>query len=72
MDELRNRYFDFVDELDPYRDTEDDQDLTLEGMLYNLLAIKEDSEAWADDDPELYEVLDATIEQFKAAGIEII
>lgn len=72
MEELKNRYFDFVDELDPYRNTEDDQDLTLEGMLYNLLAIKEDSEAWADDDPELYEVLDATIEQFKAAGIEII
>jgi hypothetical protein len=72
MEELKKRYFDFVDELDPYRDTEDDQDLTLEGMLYNLLAIKEDSEAWADDDPELYEVLEATIEQFKAAGIEII
>lgn len=72
MDELRNRYFDFVDELDPYRDTEDDQDLTLEGMLYNLLAIKEDAEAWAEDVPGLYEVLEATIEQFKAAGIEII
>lgn len=72
MEELKNRYFDFVDELDPYRDTEDDQDLTLEGMLYNLLAIKENSEAWADDDLELYEVLEATIEQFKAAGIEII
>ena len=72
MDELRNRYFDFVDELDPYRDTEDDQDLTLEGMLYGLLAMEEDADAWKDDDPELYEVLEATIEQFKAAGIEII
>ncbi|WP_173431990.1 hypothetical protein [Sharpea azabuensis] len=72
MDELRNRYFDFVDELDPYRDTEDDQDLTLEGMLYGLLAMEEDADAWKDDDPELYEVLEATIEQFKAAGIEAI
>lgn len=71
MDELKKRYFDFVDELDPYRDTEDDQDLTLEGMLYNLLAIKEDAEAWAEDDLGLYEVLEATIQQFKAAGIEI-
>ena len=69
MEELKKRYFDFVDELDPYRDTEDDQDLTLEGMLYNLLAIKED---WIELDPELVEVLDATIQQFKTAGIEII
>ena len=72
MEELKNRYFDFIDELDPYRDTEDDQDLTLEGMLYGLLAMEEDADAWKDDDPELYEVLEATIEQFKAAGIEII
>ena len=72
MEELKKRYFDFVDELDPYRDTEDDQDLTLEGMLYGLLAMEEDADAWKDDDPELYEVLEATIEQFKAAGIEII
>ena len=71
MEELKKRYFDFVDELDPYRDTEDDQDLTLEGMLYGLLAMEEDADAWKDDDPELYEVLEATIEQFKAAGIEI-
>lgn len=71
MDELRNRYFDFVDELDPYRDTEDDQDLTLEGMLYGLLAMEEDADAWKDDDPELYETLETTIQQFKAAGIEI-
>jgi hypothetical protein len=72
MEELKKRYFDLVDELDPYRDTEDDQDLTLESMLYGLLAMEEDADAWKDDDPELYEVLEATIEQFKAAGIEII
>lgn len=71
MDELKKRYFDFVDELDPFRDESEDPE-TLEGMLYNLLAIKEDAEAWAEDDPGLYEVLEATIEQFKAAGIEII
>jgi hypothetical protein len=71
MEELKKRYFDFVDELDPYRDTEDDQDLTLEGMLYNLLAIKEDADAWKDDFSELYETLEATIQQFKSAGIEI-
>lgn len=69
--ELKEKFFNFVDELDPFRDTEDDQDLTLESMLYNLLAIKEDSEAWKDDFPELYETLEATIQQFKAAGIEI-
>ena len=66
-DFLRQRYFDFVDELDPYRDTEEDPD-TLEGMLYNLQEIKED---WEDMEPDLLEVLDATIGQFKAAGIEI-
>ena len=71
MDELKSRYFDFVDELDPYRDTEDDKDLTLEGMLYGLLAMEEDADAWKDDFPELYETLEATIQQFKAAGIEI-
>lgn len=68
MEELKNRYFAFVDELDPYRDTSEDPE-TLEGMLYNLLAIKED---WTDLEPELMEVLTATIQQFKAAGIEII
>ena len=68
MEELKNRYFAFVDELDPYRDTSEDPE-TLEGMLYNLLAIKED---WTDLEPDLLEVLTATIHQFKAAGIEII
>lgn len=68
MDELKKRYFDFVDELDPYRDPDEDPE-TLEDMLYNLLAIKED---WTDLEPELLEVLNATIQQFKAAGIEII
>lgn len=65
---LKQRYFDFVNELDPYRDTDEDPE-TLEGMLYNLLAIKED---WTELEPELLEVLNATIEQFKAEGIEII
>ena len=65
---LKKRYFDFIDELNPFRDDEEDPE-TLEDMLYNLLAIKED---WEDLDPELSEVLDATIEQFKAAGVEII
>ena len=67
-DFLKQRYFDFVNELDPYRDTEEDPE-TLEGMLYNLLAIKED---WTELEPDLLEVLDATIQQFKAAGISII
>ena len=64
---LRQRYIDFVNELDPFRDEGDPE--ALEDMLYNLLAIKED---WTEMEPELKEVLDATIEQFKAAGIEII
>ena len=64
---LKQRYFDFVDELDPYRDTEEDPE-TLEDMLYNLLEIKED---WEDLEPDLMEVLEATIEQFKDYGVEI-
>lgn len=70
-DFLKQRYLEFVDELDPFRDTEEDPG-SLEDMLYNLLAIKEDSEVWAEDEPELYELLETTIDQFKAAGIEII
>jgi hypothetical protein len=68
MEELKNRYFAFVDELDPYRDTSEDPE-TLEEMLYNLICIKED---WTELEPDLLEVLTATIEQFKAAGVEII
>lgn len=68
MEELKKRYFDFVDELDPYRDESEDPE-TLEEMLYNLICIKED---WTEMEPELLEVLNATIQQFKAAGIEII
>lgn len=68
MEGLKNRYFDFVNELDPYRDTGEDPE-TLEEMLYNLICIKED---WTEMEPDLLEVLNATIEQFKAAGIEII
>lgn len=66
-DFLRQRYIDFVNELDPFRDEGDPTELS--DMLYNLLCIKED---WTEMEPELKEVLDATIEQFKAAGIEII
>lgn len=65
---LKQRYFDFVNELDPYRDESEDPE-TLEGMLYNLLAIKED---WTELEPDLSEVLDTTIAQFKAEGVEII
>jgi len=67
MEELKNRYIAFIDELDPYRDTGEDPE-TLEEMLYNLICIKED---WTEMEPDLQEVLNATIEQFKAAGIEI-
>ena len=67
MEELKNRYIAFIDELDPYRDPDEDPE-TFEDMLYNLLAIKED---WTELEPELLEVLNATIQQFKAAGIEI-
>ena len=67
-DFLKQRYFDFVDELDPFRDTDEDP-TELNEMLYNLLAIKED---WTEMEPDLLEVLDATIGQFKAAGIEPI
>ena len=67
-DFLKQRYFDFVDELDPFRDTDEDP-TELNEMLYNLLAIKED---WTEMEPDFLEVLDATIGQFKAAGIEPI
>ena len=66
MEELKNRYLDFVDELDPYRDKEEDPQ-TLSEMLYNLICIKED---WTEMDPELMELLDDTIQRFEAAGIK--
>ena len=66
MNELKNRYLDFIDDLDPYRDKEEDPG-TPEAMLYNLIAIKED---WTDLDPELSETLTELIEQFKQAGIK--
>ena len=66
-DFLKQRYIDFIAEYDPYNQEETPE--TLEAMLYNLLEIRDDFS----DDPEfdtLKEVLEATIEQFKAAGIE--
>ena len=45
-DFLKQRYFDFVDELDPFRDTEEDPE-DLSEMLYNLLAIKEAGPKWS-------------------------
>lgn len=68
MEFLKQRYFDFVDELDPFRDPEEDPD-NLSDMLYNLLEIKKD---WAELEPDLMGILDATIQQFKAQGVEII
>ena len=69
MEKLTAAYNRFINQYDPY--SQEAQPDTFEGMLYNLLAIKEDADAWKDDFPELYETLEATIQQFKAAGIEI-
>jgi len=66
-DFLKQRYMEFIEDYDPYNQEETPE--TLEAMLYNLLEIRDDFS----DDPEfdtLKEVLEATIEQFKAAGIE--
>ena len=66
-DFLKQRYMEFIEDYDPYN--QDETPETLEAMLYNLLEIRDDFT----DDPEfdtLKEVLEATIEQFKAAGIE--
>ena len=68
-DFLRQRYMDFIADYDPYN--QDETPETLEGMLYNLENIKEDFLDDPDSDPALFEVLETTIEQFKAAGIEI-
>ena len=68
-DFLKQRYMEFIEDYDPYNQEETPE--TLEAMLYNLLEIRDDFT----DDPEfdtLKEVLEATIEQFKAAGIETI
>jgi len=70
--ELKEKFFDFMDELDPYRDTENDDYMSLDGMLYDLLEIKAEADDWKDDYPELYETLESVIKEFKAAGIEII
>ena len=73
MNKLAKLYIDFINWLDPYWECHEEPENVLEielpEMLYNLLAIKED---WSEIEPELAEVLDATISQFKAAGIEII
>jgi len=66
-DFLKQRYMEFIEDYDPYNQEETPE--TLEAMLYNLLEIRDDFS----DDLEfdtLKEVLEATIEQFKAAGIE--
>jgi hypothetical protein len=70
--ELKEKFFDFMDELDPYRDTENDDYMSLDSMLYDLLEIRTEANDWKDDDPELYETLESVIKEFKAAGIEII
>ena len=44
---LETRYFDFVNELDPFRDTDEDPE-TLEDMLYNCLYLFEDAIALTD------------------------
>ena len=69
MNELKTRYNEFISEYDPYYQDEAE---TPEEMLYNLLNIKADFETDINSNPELFEVLEATISQFKAAGIEII
>lgn len=69
MNELKTRYMEFITEYDPYYQDEAE---TPEEMLYNLLNIKADFETDINSDSELFEVLVATISQFKAAGIEII
>ena len=68
-DFLKQRYADFIADYDPYNQEETPE--TLESMLYNLENIKEDMMDDIDKDEALFEVLEATIEQFKAAGIEI-
>lgn len=69
MNELKTRYMEFITEYDPHYQDEAE---TPEEMLYNLLNIKADFETDINSDSELFEVLEATINQFKAAGIEII
>ena len=76
MNELIKDYIDFINELDPYwecyEDLKDVIEIEASDMLYNLLAIKEESEPWRNDDPELYETLLGLIQRFKAKGVEII
>lgn len=68
MKELKNLYFDFLDYLDPYWKsyTEEDEELTLSEMLYNLEEIKIDWQLEGED----LERIDEVIKAFKDAGIE--
>jgi len=69
---LLQRYYECIHELDCTVSPQEIIESSPEDMLYNLLNIKEDADIWSEDDPGLYETLLATIEQFKAAGVEII
>lgn len=72
MEAIIERYYQIISELDPTLSPQEIIESSPEDMLYNLLNIKEDADIWNEDDPGLYEELLATIEQFKAAGVEII
>lgn len=67
-DYLKEKYFQFVEELDPFRDSSEDPE-ELPDMLYNLENIRK--QLTRDDNMDLYDFLEETIEEFYAAGVEI-
>jgi uncharacterized protein (UPF0305 family) len=62
---LADRYIDFLNDYDPYRDTELDSE-TLPAMLYDLEEMKND---FSPDD-ELYPELIELITQFRMEGVK--
>ena len=67
MDDIVRMYFDFIDTLDPFRDTDEDPTAP-ESMLYNLEEIKK---GWQFDETDTKKI-NELIAAFKAAGIKII
>lgn len=78
--ELKKKYFDFIDWLDPYNEDaglpEDERlEQSLDDMLYNLIEIRKD---WGLDDPkegwetEAAIMINDLLLQFRDAGLKVV
>ena len=81
MSDIKKLYIEFINECNPYwecyEEPEEVTELEPSGMLYNLLCIDEEltdslSRNFDEDIQLLHDHLKATIEKFRAEGIEIL